>query len=154
MSHGGGGLGEVRADPNLTPLLDVVLQLIMFFMVGVTFVSNQVNPDIDLPTAQSARPMEKGMTDVLFLNLNKDNQLEVVGESKPLTTPDQVNFYLRDKFDEAQRLDKDRGGKGTVNTVLILRADQRAEYRAVYDLLRRCKDAGFTRIQIRAKTKG
>jgi len=146
-------LGEVKADPNLTPLLDVVLQLIMFFMVGVSFVSNQVNAGIDLPTAQSARPMEKGLIDVLFLNVNKDGQLEVVGQDQPLTTPDQVNFYLTQQYSDLKRLDRDRGGKGVVNTVVILRADQRASYREVYDLLRRVKEAGFTRIQMRAKTK-
>jgi len=153
VSHGG-GLGEIKADPNLTPLLDVVLQLIMFFMVGVTFASNQFSPDIDLPTAQSARPMEKGITDTLFLNLNKDGQLQVVGNDKPLTTPDEISFYLKQQHADLERLDKSRGGKGTVNTLLILRADQRAEYRKVYDLLRHCKDAGFSKIQLRAKTRG
>ena len=32
MSHGGGTV-EV-AEPNLTPLLDLVLQLLMFFLIG------------------------------------------------------------------------------------------------------------------------
>ena len=60
----------VKADPNLVPLLDLVFQLIMFFMICVNFVGEQVNADIQLPTSQSARPMDKTDADVLFLNLD------------------------------------------------------------------------------------
>ena len=68
MSHGGGGEGKAT-EPNLVPLLDMVMQLLMFFMISVNFVSEQVNESIQLPVAQSARPMDKTDTDVLFLNL-------------------------------------------------------------------------------------
>src|SRR5581483_9239644 len=67
MSHGV-DTGH-SAEPNLTPLLDVVLQLLMFFMMCVNFVTEQINEDIKLPDSESARPMDKGETDVLFLNL-------------------------------------------------------------------------------------
>ena len=62
MSHGGGGEGHV-AEPNLTPLLDVVLQLLMFFMMCVNFVNEQVNEDIKLPRSQAVKPMDKGEAD-------------------------------------------------------------------------------------------
>ncbi|MFN6050729.1 MAG: ExbD/TolR family protein, partial [Planctomycetia bacterium] len=48
MSHGGSSDGG-NMEPNLTPLLDVVLQLLMFFMMCVNFVTNQVSEDIILP---------------------------------------------------------------------------------------------------------
>src|SRR3954454_392237 len=68
MSHGPAAEGSV-AEPNLTPLLDVVLQLLMFFMMCVNFVTEQVSGDIKLPVSQSARPMNKSETDVLFVNV-------------------------------------------------------------------------------------
>src|SRR4051812_26161705 len=67
MSHGMSGPGN--AEPNLTPLLDVVLQLLMFFMMCVNFVTEQVNEDVKLPGSQSARPMSKDGTDSLLINL-------------------------------------------------------------------------------------
>ena len=55
MSHGGGGAdGEISAEPNLTPLLDLVLQLIFFFMLCANFVQEDLNEDIQLPTASQA----------------------------------------------------------------------------------------------------
>src|SRR5262249_12085730 len=68
MSHAITG-DIAHADPNLTPLLDVVLQLLMFFMMCVNFVNEQVNEDIRLPKSQSVKPMDKADTDVLFINL-------------------------------------------------------------------------------------
>ena len=68
MSHGTGG-DSAHSEPNLTPLLDVVLQLLMFFMMCVNFVNEQVNEDIRLPKSQAVKPMDKADTDVLFINL-------------------------------------------------------------------------------------
>ena len=85
MSHGHAGEGS-KADPNLTPLLDLVLQLLMFFMMCVNFVTRQVSKDIVLPVAQSARPMDKSFSEVLFLNMDEKGQLLRLGQPKPLTT--------------------------------------------------------------------
>src|SRR5689334_3835522 len=68
MSHGPAG-DAAHTEPNLTPLLDVVLQLLMFFMMCVNFVSEQVNEDIRLPNSQAVKPMDKADTDLLFINL-------------------------------------------------------------------------------------
>ncbi len=55
---------------NLTPLLDVVLQLIMFFMMCVNFVSDQVNVNVLLPTSASVQEIQaKGDADVVVVNV-------------------------------------------------------------------------------------
>jgi biopolymer transport protein ExbD len=57
-------------DLNLTPLLDVVMQLIMFFMMCVNFVSDQVSANVVLPTSLSAQDiMPKTDIDVLVINV-------------------------------------------------------------------------------------
>jgi len=152
MSHGSGGEGGVKADPNLTPLLDVVLQLIMFFMVGVSFVTNQVDESIQLPESQSARPMDKGDTDVLFLNLDGKGQLAVPGDKVPRKTEAEMKAYLQQQYDDLLRLAKGRG-QDKVKTVIIIRCDKRAKYGQFYQLVRTCKDVGFTKFNIRAITK-
>ena len=47
---------EVTADPNLTPLLDMVFQLITFFMLVINFKSAELDLALDLPVVGSARP--------------------------------------------------------------------------------------------------
>ncbi|HMP01910.1 MAG TPA: biopolymer transporter ExbD [Gemmatales bacterium] len=48
---------------NLTPLLDLVLQLIMFFMACVNFVSEQYSRNVWLPVAQSAQEIRPELAD-------------------------------------------------------------------------------------------
>src|SRR5438270_9316916 len=122
MSHGASSEGAV-AEPNLTPLLDVVLQLLMFFMMCVNFVSEQVNQSIILPVSQSARPMDKSEVSVLFLNVDRFGNLMVPGHDS-LTSRDQISYYLRQQYADAQQTDKRTGGTGEVKTAIVIRADQ------------------------------
>jgi biopolymer transport protein ExbD len=153
MSHGASL--EIRAEPNLVPLLDLVLQLIMFFMICLNFVNEQFNnKDIILPFAQSARPMDKGEVDVLFLNLDSKGSLIVPGREQPLSSMGAKQLYLRQEYDNAKRLAELRDDKsGKVNTSIIIRADRGATYGQIYELLRLCKDAGYHKLQLRAMTK-
>src|SRR5260370_34408698 len=96
MSHGADI--AIKAEPNLVPLLDLVLQMLMFFIITVNFVSGQVNESIKLPVAQMAQPMKKDITDVLYLNINAKGQLEVVGKEQPLRDFGQSNNCLRTEY--------------------------------------------------------
>src|SRR5947209_9829151 len=94
MSHSPAAEGS-SAEPNLTPLLDVVLQLLMFFMMCVNFVTEQVNEDVKLPESQSAMPMDKADVDVLFINLKQFATADFRDKVKPETLA-----QLQDKFRE------------------------------------------------------
>jgi biopolymer transport protein ExbD len=151
MSHGPAGEGS-KAEPNLVPLLDLVLQLLMFFMITINFVSEQVSADIKLPVAQSARPMEKTQNDVLYLNLNGNGLLEVPGKTD-LLKPTEWKSYLRQQYQDAERLAKaGKDGKGEVKTMVVIRADKDNDYKQVFLLLQKCKEAGYRKYQLRAMT--
>jgi biopolymer transport protein ExbD len=146
----GGSVGSaVKADPNLVPLLDLVLQILMFFIITVNFVARQVNENIKLPFAQMAKPMDKGETDVLFLNVNGKGQLEVVGRDQPLTDVSQIKVYLRNEYKDREHV----VGPGKVKTAVILRVDRDAEYKLVYQIMRQCKEQGFRKLKLRAMQK-
>src|SRR5882672_2938802 len=98
MAHSVSSEGS-KADPNLTPLLDMVLQLLMFFMMCVNFVTEQVNEDIKLPRSQAARPMDKSEIEVLFLNLNDKGQLMIVGRDQALDLGS-IKSFLRQQYND------------------------------------------------------
>ncbi len=169
MAHGTGGLSA--AEPNLTPLLDVVLQLLMFFMMCVNFVTEQVNEDVKLPKSQSARPMMKDGADALLLNLQsfhaeeqaragkfKPAELAKFREGEPMATAlfkppfklTELHSFLKQQHEDAARLA--RGGP--VRTVIILRADKDIPYEAVYRVLQMCKGVGYHDLHLRAISKG
>jgi len=155
-------LGDgMKAEPNLVPLLDVVMQLLMFFMMCVNFVNEQFNQNIELPVAQSARPPSKteDQSDVLVLNLNRNGHLEV-SDQKPLETLPEMRFYLKEQFGDTYRLMAQRkesrkaAGPVEVKTTVIIRADKGVEYETFYQLLQLCKEVGYRKLQLRAKSRG
>lgn len=175
MSHGGGGEGAAM-EPNLTPLLDVVLQLLMFFMMCVNFVTEQVSGEIKLPVSQSARPMDKSETDVLFINVKpfriKDFEKRDAEERAKLQRNFQENDpcilivgkfpmkivelqqWLKDQYRDAELKSKAAGDNPPkVNTAIIIRAHEDTEYANVYQILNMCKVVGFRQMKLRALTR-
>jgi biopolymer transport protein ExbD len=154
MSHG--NLAQSRAaDPNLTPLLDVVLQLIMFFMICTNFVTTQLNKNIVLPQMASARPPDKKDVDLLFLNIRADGALEAVGRD-PMKTPEAIKTFLNRQYQDAERNAKqDRDNKERkVKTIVAIRADQNVDYKRVYEVMHWCKEVGFRRFHMHGTIKG
>jgi biopolymer transport protein ExbD len=138
-----------KAEPNLTSLLDVVLQLLLFFILCVNFVVEQVSESVHLPVAQSARPMDKSADDVLFLNLEPNGHLRIFGRPEPLRTLGEMNYYLKTAYDDTRRHSRD-----PAKTLVVLRADRDVPFARVFLLLRMCKDVGYRKLQLRALTEG
>lgn len=178
MSHGPSSEGSV-AEPNLTPLLDVVLQLLMFFMMCVNFVNEQVNEEIRLPDSEQAKPMDKGESDALFLNLRPFNKQEfekrfaksmptleqtfhegdacVLVPSKDPMNLTELRFYLRDQYNQAEKVAQNKQSKGSgdgkVHMAIIIRAHKDTDYAYVYETFRICKEEKFLNLKLRATTK-
>ncbi len=165
MSHGGGDVENL--DPNMTPLLDLVMQLLMFFIVNVNFVSEQVSPDIKLPSSESARPVDKADPGALFVNqrvksreyLNrlppKDRDRLQNAESvvlipgQPPMSPPEAKTWLRDKYDMLSKLSPD----GEVKTIVHFRPDENLELGEMFKMMNYCKVAGFKHMKVRAKIR-
>ena len=142
-------------DVNLTPLLDLVLQLIMFFMITVNFVRTEHLPeDIILPVAQAAVPLDKTAEEAVYLNVNKEGKLVGNRELEELNTLEKLKVHLSKEKENLERLARARGHKGEFSIVVIVRAHQDVQYSQVWDVLHSCQKAGFRRWQIRVMTGG
>jgi len=139
-------------DPNLVPLLDLVFQLIMFFMITVNFVRvDQINEDISLPIAQAAVPMEKSAEEFIFLNIDRNGKL--IGTLEDLNGGRKLEEFLKSKMTELERQARFKGEKGDPKVVLVLRADRDARYKQIWDIVELGKTAGIKRYQFRALKK-
>jgi biopolymer transport protein ExbD len=135
-------------EPNLIPLLDLVLQLLMLFIVCANFIQQEGGGDLELPDSQSARPVEKGSVDVLFINMNHEGKV-VVLDREPMTMAD-TSFWLRDQFEAAKQAAK--GGK--IETAVIIRASKHVDYAQVFLLMQECRNKGFRNLNVRAVSLG
>ena len=70
----------LKAEPNLTPILDMVFQLITFFMLVINFKAASLDMSVQLPVIGSALPTEAGDRDVLVLNVMPNGKLRQYGE--------------------------------------------------------------------------
>jgi biopolymer transport protein ExbD len=149
---------ELRAEPNLTPLLDVVFQLITFFMLVINFSSDNYDQRIRLPVAGSARPVEdtqRVSEDRLVLNVDRQGRLLVGGETQP---PDQAIQTIKHQAALVQLNLKASGlqfdsGQG-LPTTIILRADRDTTCASVLSLINACQTQGFRKFALKAMTGG
>jgi len=167
MSHGGGG--DDNVDPDLTPLLDLVMQLLMFFIINVNFVAEQVSPEIRLASSESARPVDKADPAALFLNqkvksdqfarnrLTQKERERLESSSSVVLIPGQppmslaeAKVWLKDKYDDLRKKDIEQGGDREVKTIIHFRPDGDLEYAELLKLMNHCKTAGFKKLKVRA----
>ena len=166
-----GPTGIDRCEPNLTPMLDMVLQLVMFFMLCANFIAEETNAAVKLPDASAARTLDKTQDRTVFINLTFASN-DKFGNPQPETLTfnsgthkvacsnasilgDELASQM--KLDEARanRTEKGKGdwlaGKG--RSLVILRADMRHDYKKINEVLAAARGAGYTDIQLRAIQK-
>jgi biopolymer transport protein ExbD len=145
---------EMRAEPNLTPLLDVVFQLITFFMLVINFSNENYDARVRLPVATSARPLEEGekvSEDRLVLNVDKQGHLLMLGELMP------QHRALREIKHQAAlvKLNLKAAGvqppaDGSLPTTIVLRADRDTPFSMLFSLITACQTQGFRKFALKA----
>lgn len=118
---------------DLTPLIDVVFLLLIFFMVSTTF-TKENHLTIDLPEASG----EVAKTDVKQIEIIVDEQGKISINDKALINA-QVNTVK-------QGLMKVSGGDATLP--LIITADGRAPHQSVVTAMDAAGQLGFSKLSI------
>ena len=147
--------GGVKAEPNLTPLLDVVFKLITFFMMVLNLSSENYDASVRLPVAGSARPVEGGRADEDRLILNVDRDGNLLWEGKPLG----IELASQTINTQAQlvKLNLKTSGKAPkagepLPTTIVIRADRATPFSQLYRLITVCQTNGFTKFALKAMT--
>lgn len=146
-----------KAEPNLTPLLDVVFQLITFFMLVINFSSENYDARVRLPVAGSARPVEDGekaaMEDRLVLNVDRQGHLLMSGQ---VLTTTRALQEIKHQADLVKLNVKAAGLKpdpsGGLPTTIVLRADKDTPFSSLYSLITACQANGFRKFALKAMT--
>ena len=146
--------GEIKAEPNMTPLLDVVFQLITFFMMVFKISGENYDQRVRLPVAGSARPVEGRATDdKIILNIDGKGRLlwsgqvlDVENAMKELRTQGQlVRLNLKIQKKEVKE------GENLPTTV-IFRADKNVPFTQIYRYITACQANGFVKFALKAMT--
>ena len=134
---------------NLTPLLDVVLQLITFFMMLVHFGVQIEGADasIRLPTAPAAMPGTQMALDRLVAAIDARGRLLVEGD-RALEGPAAERWWSDQARTRRAGLETLAGPGDELPTLVVLRADKDASYGTVRRTLASAQARGFAKFSL------
>jgi biopolymer transport protein TolR len=136
MSISIGGEEKIKSEPNVVPLCDVLLVLLIIFMVVTPLVQKGV--DLKLPTAMTTVAMATD-TDRVVLYIKKDGTMYL--NQDKVGSIDKLQSMLEEAF------------LSITDKKLYLRADQDLEYGKLVGIYDKIRDAGIEDIAIIAEKK-
>lgn len=122
---------------NLTPMIDVVFLLIIFFMVGTQFSNRERKYDIDLPTVAEAAPLTE-LPDELIINVYSDGRVLLGDKQVSLTE-------LQQDLTKAHGNYADQG--------VVIRGDGAGPYQHIADVLSVCQKVQIKKITLATELK-
>lgn len=124
---------DERVDINLTPLIDVVFLLLIFFMVSTTF-DRHAKLKVELPEA-SAKPTQQ-QQDPIVISIDAKGNYFINERQLVNTQLETLKIALRKTVDDKQ------------DVSLVLRADARTPHQAVVKAMDAASQLGLTRLSI------
>ncbi|MCJ2163386.1 MULTISPECIES: biopolymer transporter ExbD [unclassified Pseudodesulfovibrio] len=126
------GVRSRKSEINMTPLIDMVFILLIFFIVTTSFV-RESGVEVQRPSAQSAETKEKAN---VLLGLTSDGRIFVEGRSLDIRS---VRAYMERFLAE------------TPDGSVVIVADQESTTGNAVQVLDQCRLAGVKNISIAAR---
>jgi biopolymer transport protein ExbD len=120
--------GNALASLSITPLIDVVFLLLIFFLVATRFAEEDRELDVLLPSAADAKPLV-AKPKLLFVSIDDQGRYYYDGAVRSV---DQLKEVLAREV-----------VNNSLNQSVVLRADQRCDWGHVAAALDACHSAGI-----------
>lgn len=141
-----------RAEPNLTPILDMVFQLITFFMLVINFKAASLDLSLKLPVVGSARPVDtNGQEDLLILNIDNQGNLNVYGVRKDIES--YIAGEAQAALLAARRNHPNIQAGDELPTTVVIRADKTIPFKLLNRVMKACQSQGFRKFALMAMNK-
>jgi biopolymer transport protein ExbD len=130
---------DALEDPqiNLTPMIDVVFNLLIFFMLATRFADMERQVDVHLPTASSAQPLTSP-PDEIVVNVFSDGKVVVSQQTLSL---EQLEARLKSAHDRF------------ADQAVLIRGDGQGTYQNIMDVLTVCHRAEITNFSLATQLK-
>lgn len=110
---------------NLTPMIDIVFLLIIFFMVGTRFSEIEQQYDIELPSANAVEPMSS-RPDAMILNVARTGEVTISGQ---LVSMNELQTQL------------EKARAAYAEQAVLIRGDGEGTYQQIVDVMDICHKA-------------
>ena len=129
---------------NITPMIDVVFLLIIFFLVASYFVRSEQSRSVTLPDAMRGKPDDQSSQNRLTITVEKDGRLSVAGQLLS-------EAAVLKRIEELQSKDGDRAGTAAGAEVRI-RSDREARFSEIRQLIEQCASNNIRSIRFAVAT--
>ena len=128
-----GGLGKAKSEPNVVPLCDILLVLLIIFMVVTPMIQKGAN--VKLPEAQNTDKLPKP-GEMIEVFIDNNGVVSITGKTQRVEIKDKdlskFTAALLDMIEKDQPEDK---------TKVLLKADDGVSYGMVVDVMNEIKNA-------------
>ncbi len=131
--------GSALASLSITPLIDIVFLLLIFFLVATRFAEEDRELDVVLPSASEARPLTVKPREI-FVNIDKDGNYFVGGSV--------VN--ANQMYDILLEASNDNPGHQSV----VIRADKRVPLDYAVQVMNLCNKSNITNYTLTTEGAG
>ncbi len=146
------GPSNADVEVNLTPMLDLVFQLITFFMLVTNFKGASMDLSLKLPVLGSARPLDyQGKLEPLLINLSAEGKIRSQGtghEIEPFIKREARFVKLQLQAAGAEFKEGDE-----LPVPVIVRADKDVKFSMLNQVIRTCQDVGYRQFSLSAMTR-
>lgn len=137
-------LGTALVEMDMTPMIDVTFQLIIFFMLAISFAEADQDQRIKLPLSELAKPPEGQLETPLTIQLT-DQRTIIFGAQE--VTLDRLKPLLEVEWELLSRRRKTEPRDATI----VLRGDRDAPVGEIQQVMRICQEVGFEQFILRAR---
>ena len=123
---------------EMTPLIDIVFLLVIFFMVVINFQQMNVSADLLLPKADYAIPPKDVHGSRVVLNFNRDYEWVVSGRR---LSPQEIENLLTIEARVANRLPN-----GTPDVTIVIRAHKLAPFEKIAPIILTSARIGISKV--------
>lgn len=134
-------------EGDLTPMIDMVFQLIAFFMLLINFSEVDRAEEIMLPSSTLAIPPETRPDYQIILNLEPNGTVKFEGQQI-----DKIDF-LNVIFDQEIRFARQEGVSDPADIAVIIRSHEDTPTGQVQQLIAKCQESKLESFSLRVKDR-
>jgi len=131
--------GTALGNLSLTPLIDIVFLLLIFFLVATKFAEEERELEVMLPEASEAQPLTSQPRE-MFINIDQEGRYFVTGK---ILDVDQLAQVLRTAW-------VNNPGRQSV----IIRADKRCQWQPIVAAMNACQRANIRDYRVTTRFGG
>jgi biopolymer transport protein ExbD len=135
----GNAKGPLAGNVNMMPMIDILFQIVIFFLVAATITQTEKSLPIVLPQASAAKPLTSKPKE-FYVNVDRSGKYFVNGVS--LTLP-----VLEEQLNQAAVNNPERQS-------VVIRADERCAWKYVVNVMNACNKQGISDYRVTTGESG